>query len=291
MEAPEELRNLRIGLGLYVLVFFLKLAVYFATNVMVILAEAFHSLADILVAGFLLIAAAYSRREPDQAHMFGYGRAQNVAALVAATLFISFTSYKLYEEAIPRLWRAEIGDYQSLPLAIGVIVLSMLLAAVPLVRLLLQPDREPASKALFLELVNDELGLAAALVGTILLTRGIPLADPIAAIVVATIIAYNGVRLFRENFGYLLGQAPEPAVLQEIRDLAESVPGVQGVHELRAEYVGPETLHAGLHIEVDGGLAVREANRIAEEVQGRVHQELKSGYCYVHVDAIQSNEG
>ncbi len=65
--------------------------------------------------------------------MFGYGRAQNVAGLIAATLFISFTSYKLYEEAIPRLIRSEEASYQSLGLAVAILVLSMLIAAAPLV--------------------------------------------------------------------------------------------------------------------------------------------------------------
>ena len=39
--------------------------------------------------------------------MFGYGRAQNVAALVAAPLFISFTSLEPYKEAIPQLLNPE----------------------------------------------------------------------------------------------------------------------------------------------------------------------------------------
>ena len=39
--------------------------------------------------GFLLVAAVYSRRQADAVHMFGYGRAQNIAALVAATLQVS----------------------------------------------------------------------------------------------------------------------------------------------------------------------------------------------------------
>ena len=43
--------------------------------------------------------------------MFGYGRAQNVAALVAAILFISFTSFELYKEAIHRLFRPEQATY------------------------------------------------------------------------------------------------------------------------------------------------------------------------------------
>jgi divalent metal cation (Fe/Co/Zn/Cd) transporter len=56
--------------------------------------------------------------------MFGHGRAQNVAALVVATLFISFTSL-LYT----------------------------------------QKQRGAAAKAQFMESINDELGLIAALIG------------------------------------------------------------------------------------------------------------------------------
>jgi cation diffusion facilitator family transporter len=291
MKKGEDLRNLQLTLGIYLLIFVLKLAVYYVTNVMAMLAEAFHTLADILVSVFLLIAMVYSRREPDRVHMFGYGRAQNAAALVAATLFISFTSYKLYEEAIPRLFRVEAVEYQNLPLAIGTLLISMIIAAVPLVRLLQQKERGPAAKAQFMELINDELGLIAALVGTLFILAGQPLADPIAAIVVATIIAYNGVRLFMENFSYLLGRAPDAQVLREIERLAGSVPQVQGVHDLRAEYVGPDRLHAGLHIEVEGSLTVQEANKIAEAVQQRIHEGIESGYCYIHVEATRSGEG
>src|SRR5512134_887205 len=129
MKESGDIRSLKIALGAYILVLALKLSVYFMTGVMALLAESLHTLSDIFVSGFLLVAAYYSRKAADQVHMFGYGRAQNVAALVAATLFISFTSYKLYEEAIPQLFRAGEGTYQNLWLAVGVIVVSMIIAA------------------------------------------------------------------------------------------------------------------------------------------------------------------
>ncbi|HWU39476.1 MAG TPA: cation transporter, partial [Candidatus Acidoferrum sp.] len=135
LQQHRELRALKLTLGLYVVIFAMKLGVYFLTGVLALLAEALHTLSDIFVAGFLLLALVWSRKEADAIHMFGYGRAQNVAALVAATLFVSFTSFKLYEEAIPKLFRAEEAAYQNLWLAIGVVVVSMLIAAAPLVGL------------------------------------------------------------------------------------------------------------------------------------------------------------
>ncbi len=287
MKEQEDVRGLQLALGVYILVFAMKLSVYFLTGVMALFAEALHTLSDIFVSGFLLLAAYYSRKAADQAHMFGHGRAQNVAALVAATLFISFTSYKLYEEAIPRFFQPGEANYQNLPLALGVIVASMFIAAAPLVKLLRQKERGAAAKAQLMELVNDELGLLAALTGTVFILWGQPLADPIATIVVATIIAYNAVGLFRENLSFLLGRSPEPEWLAQMESQARSVPGVLGVHDLRAEYIGPDTVHAGMHIEVRRGLPIEEADRIAREVRERVHQGTKPGYCYIHVDPAE----
>ena len=111
MQKSDDIRSLQLTLGVYVLIFGMKLAAYVMSGVMALLAESLHTLSDIFIAGFLLVATLYSRKPADNTHMFGYGRTQNVAALVAATLFISFTSFELYKEAIPRLFRTEVTTY------------------------------------------------------------------------------------------------------------------------------------------------------------------------------------
>jgi divalent metal cation (Fe/Co/Zn/Cd) transporter len=63
-------------------------------------------------------------------------------------------------------------------------------------------------RAQLMELGNDQLGLLSALIGAALLTAGYPVADPLAAIVVATIIALNAIGRFRENLCLLLGRSP-----------------------------------------------------------------------------------
>jgi divalent metal cation (Fe/Co/Zn/Cd) transporter len=130
------------------------------SGVMALLAEALHTLSDIFISGFLLIAARYPRRRADEVCMFGYGRAQNVAALVAATVFFSFTSFELCREAIPRLLQSTVFDYQNLSLVVVVLVASMLIAAIPLIKLLLQKERGAAIKAQLLELGRRGPGAA-----------------------------------------------------------------------------------------------------------------------------------
>lgn len=282
-----EVRSLKVALGIYALLLVGKLAAYLLTGVMALLAEALHTLSDIFVSGFLLVALIYSRRPPDPVHAFGHGRAQNVAALVAATLFISFTSLQLYMEAIPRLWRPGEASYERLPLAAGTLIISMAIVAIPLLALLRGPRAGAAARAQFMELINDELGLLAALGGTLLAWKGIPAADPVASIVVATIIAVKGVGLFRDNADVLMGRSPDPEFLAEVERLARSVDGVLGVHALRAEYVGPDAVHVGMHVEVAPGLPVEDADRIAHQVEARVHEAVQPGFCVIHVDPAQ----
>ena len=290
MVESSDVRNLRLAVAVYAVILAAKVAAYLASGIMALFAEALHTLSDIFVSGFLLIAAVYSRREADGTHMFGYGRAQNIAALVAATLFISITSFELYREAIPRLFRPNETEYDNLPLALAVIVGSMLAAAIPLARLFIQKKRGAAANAQLMELVNDQLGLAAALIATILIPLGYPLADPIAAIIVATIIAANAIALFRDSASFLLGRSPGPEFMAELDRAARSVPGVVNVRGLRAEFIGPDTVHAGLHIEVAQELTIGEGARIVEEVRQRVHQDTRTGYCYIEIDPVHPAE-
>ena len=79
-----------LALSGYVVLFAGKLITYFFTKITVLYAEALHSLANVIIAVFLLIALVLSRKPADKNYRFGYGRAQNVASLIAATIGIIF---------------------------------------------------------------------------------------------------------------------------------------------------------------------------------------------------------
>ena len=92
--------------------------------------------------------------------------------------------------------------------------------------------------------------------------------------------------VFRENASYLLGRSPEPEYLQAMEEAACAVPGVLGVENLRAEYIGPDTVHAGMHLLVDPEITVREADRIAELVRESVLPCGGKGHCFIHVEPM-----
>lgn len=282
--SSRELRALQLSVATYLFVFAIKLGAYFVTGVLALLAEGIHSLTDVVIAAFVVLAFVYSHKTADKEHQYGHARAQNVAALVAATLFISFTSVQLYEEAFNQLVGQVPNTYQHLPLATGVVVLSMVVEATPLIWLFRYTSRGPVATAQLTDLVNDELALLAVLVGTLFLIQGYAIADPIAVIIVATVIAARGAVLLLQNASYLLGRSPDAAFLAHVAHIAETVDGVRQVHGLRGEYIGPGMVHLEMHVAVAPGTPIEVADRIADEVQDRLAAEGQCQYCTVHAE-------
>ena len=129
------------------------------------------------------------------------------------------------------------------------------------------------------------MSLAAALLGTILTRWGYPLADPAATALVATVIAWNGIGLFRENFDMVVGRSPGGEVLAKIAQVAAAVDGVIDAHDLRAERYGHGMVRCELHITIPRGTPIEEAHRLDQEVRNRVLQIDGVRQCHVHIDA------
>ena len=75
----------------------------------------------------------------------------------------------------------------------------------------------------------------------------------------------------------------EPELVGEIEHAPSHVAGVQGVHQVRARWVGHK-VHADLHITVDPDLSVRESHAIAEAVERNLRAHIRSfGGAVIHV--------
>jgi len=283
-EHATETRGIKIALIGYMILVVLQLAAYFLTNILVLFAQALEMLSDVLISAFLLFSASWSRKPADEFHMFGHGRAQNVAALVSAIILIFFMSLETFREAIPKLSQAEAGEFQDINLAVMVILIGMFVVAVPIIDILKVKARGASVKAQLVSLLKDEVSFIAGLIAVILVAQGYNLADPIASIFVAAVIAMGGVYLFKDNVHYLIGRAPDEEFVRKVETAAKSVNGVLGVHDLKAEYVGPDLVHVDFHIEVAKGTPIEEADRMSHEVDEKVSRETGCQHCVIHVD-------
>ena len=242
-------------------------------------------LSDVMVSFFHLLSLYWSRKPADEFHMFGHGRAQNVAAIVSATILIFFMSLEAFREAIPKLFQiSETSAFQNTYLALIAIFVGMLIIAIPSIDILRTKTKGASQKAQMVALLKDEVSYVAALIAVALVAQGYYVSDTIASLFVALIIALGGIYLLKDNVHYLVGRAPSQQFFEKVESTAKSVEGVLGVHDLKAEYVGPNIIQASLHIEIEKGTSIENADKIAHEVKEKVSRVTNCQYCVIHVD-------
>jgi cation diffusion facilitator family transporter len=266
------------------ILFILQLTVYFSSNILILLAGAFDSFSDILLSAFLLISIQWSRKPADEIHMFGHGRIQNVASLVIATIFILFLPIETFQAAIPKLFQPAGGDLHNINLALIVTGLAIVIYAIPLWDILRTKIRGSVLKTQLYAIIEMEFAFIASFISIILVAKGVWIADPITSIFIGIIIALTGIKLFVENAQFLIGKAPPQEFFNRITAVAMSVKGVLRVHDLKADYVGPNMVYTGFHINIANGTPIEMADRIAEEVQARVQKETYCKFCIIHID-------
>jgi len=170
-----------------------------------------------------------------------------------------------------------------------VILVGMFVVAIPTIDILKVKARSASVKAQLVALLKDEFSYVAALIAVVLVVQGYYLADPLASTFVATIIALGGLCLFKDSVHYLIRRAPSRQFLEKVESTAKSMEGVLGIHDLKAEYVGPNVVHTGFHIEVARDTPIEDAARIAHEVEKRVSRETGCQHCVIHVDPADNS--
>lgn len=283
--------GLRISLASRIILVGVKLVAFIFTGFLVLLGEALNSLVDVVITTSLIVSVRVGERGGDKEHPFGHRRIKSVVSLTAAALFISLTGVQLFREAIPRLFDPKAsGNYPSI--AMYVLGFSFFVNLVPIVFLIPRKSRKDISlRTELYDTINDQISLSAAILGIWFFSRGYYIGDPLATIVVATVIVLGGVILVKENFGLLLGKAPPDEVYEEAKRIITSVDQVLGVHDMIAEFVGPEVIHMDFDLELPPDMTLMESDRIVGEVKRRLRAESTHMItCSIHPCAHKGEE-
>jgi len=267
----------------------LKGVVWVATGSLAVQSEAVNSAADTAYSLVIVAGLYLTTQPPDFEHPHGHERIEPFVSLFVAAGIFAAGGIVLWQSG-RALLTGTVAVTQG-PYAVGVLALSAA-AKYGLYRYCLSAGKASNSPALVATATdnrNDILTAGAALVGVAGATAGYPLADPLAAILVAVGIIYTGVEVVRDNVAYLVGAAPPDELRKEILRRALEHPQVRGAHDVIAHYVGPE-IDVSLHIEVEGELTLYEAHDIETAVTQSVQELPEVDDVFVHVDPKELGE-
>lgn len=203
-----------------------------------LISDALHSLIDLGATLVTWFAVRVADRPPDAEHHYGHGKVESIAAL-GATVLLFILAGGVAVEGVQRLLQGGLTPTFSL-VPFAVLTIEMVVNGWR-AHVLRRTARETGSQALeadSLHFTSDLYGSAAVMIGLAFAAYGYSWGDPVAAIAVAVIVAWLGLRMGRQTIEALMDTAPL-GVPEQVARLMRSVPGVVRVERLRARTVGP----------------------------------------------------
>ena len=254
-------------------------------NSYALIADAIESATDIVSSGIVWLGLRTAAREPDDNHPYGHGKAEPLAAilvsaaLMAAAAFIAYKSIQLIQTP------------HALPARFTLAVLAIIIAIKEtLYRRVLRVGQEVDSAAVKADAWHhraDAITSFTAFVGISIALLGGPgyeSADDWAALVACCFIVFNAYQIFRPAFGEIMDEAPAGTWNEDVKALAEAVPGVVATEKCYVRKMGFEYF-ADLHVIVDGGISVREGHNIAGAVKAAIIKAKPAVYnVLVHIE-------
>src|SRR5215203_1020138 len=253
-----------------------QLVVVALSGSVALLSDTIHNFGDALTAVPLWVAFALSRLGASRRFTFGYGRVEDLAAVVAGYQAVDRL---INPQPVGLLWAV----------AVAALVGFVGNEAVAIFRI--RVGRQIGSAALVADGYHartDGWTSLAVLAGAVGVWLGYPLADPIVGLLIAAAILVIVWQSGKLVFTRLL-DGVDPEITDEIRHAASHAEGVGDVSEVRARWLG-HRLRAEVNVAVDPTLSVEEGHAIAREGNHRLMRELRylEG-AVVHVDPAQES--
>lgn len=238
---------------------------------------------DLLASLLTLYAVGFAAQPADDDHRFGHGKAEAIAALMQTLLILG--------SAVAIMWRAVLAfDTPDLPRApevgIGVSIIGIVLTVV-----LVMWQRSVVRRTGSIAIGTDSLHYQsdAVLNGTVIIAFvlsnyvGIHGADAVLGIVIALWIAWSALNSARDAIDMLMDREWPADKRARLFEIAATVPGIEGVHDLRTRSSGV-TDFVQFHVWLDPELTVTAAHDIVDAVELRLESAFPGSEFFIHVD-------
>jgi cation diffusion facilitator family transporter len=272
------------SIGIGCLVLGLKGAAWWITGSVALFSDALESTVNVAASLLALGALHFAARPADANHPYGHDKVEFFAAVIEGVLIV-VAALSIFDQA----WNTWYDPHPiGMPVqGIGLNAVATALNGVWSV-VLLRTGKHLRSPAL----LADGRHLLADVVTSVGIALGVALAvvtghlvlDPLLAAMTGVYVLWSGMAMISSSVGGLMDAAPEPAVVNRIRELvAESAVGALEAHDLRTRHAGRLTF-LEFHLVVPGTMTVAESHAICDRIEETLQREMQQLVVTIHVE-------
>ena len=239
-----------------------------------LIADAIESTTDVLSSLLVLFGLKYAIKPADKNHPYGHGKAEPLVTFGVVGFLLMSATLIAYESILHIQTPHQIPETYTL-IVLGVIVI----VKETFYRIVTKKGDQTNSSALKADAWHhrsDAITSLTAFVGisvAIYFGEGYESADDWAALLASGFILYNAYLIFRPALSEIMDEHVYDDLVQEIRTIARTVPGVMDTEKCFIRKTGL-TYYVDLHAIVDQEISVREGHNIAHRLKNELLSQL-----------------
>jgi cation diffusion facilitator family transporter len=241
---------------------------------------------DVISSVIATIGISAGSKASDDEHQYGHERLECVAAILLSGIIMA-VGILLFVDGVTTIVR---GTYQSRP-PIGFVAVILAIVSIVVKQVMVLYSRWASKRTGSVALMasawdsqSDVFATTGGLIGILLARLGYPIADSIAAIIIALFIFRVGLTVFKDGTDQMVDRACDETMIEEVRTLILAQQGVRRIDLLKSRTFASRC-YVDVEISADGSLSLTEAHAIAERVHDVIEDSFSEiKHCMVHVN-------
>ena len=266
----------------------MKMLIGFLSGSIAIVADAVNNLADASSSLITLVGFKLASMPEDDEHPYGHARMEYLAGM-AVSVMIIIVGVELGKSSIEKILHPS-----PLEFSWTVVIVLLLAIAIKVWQSLFNISAGKKINSLALiatgtdsrnDVISTSVVLAGVLMGHFLNVQ----IDGYLGLAVALFILWSGISLVKETVSPLLGEAPDPDLVNNIEKQTMNFDGVLGIHDLVVHNYGPGKIFASVHIEVDSDVDVMLSHDLVDNIEKQISHDLHL-LLTAHMDPVNTHD-
>ncbi len=252
-----------------------------------IMADAFNNLSDAGSSFVTLVGFWFAGKKPDSDHPFGHGRFEYISGFVVS-MAILLMGVELARTSVGKIIHPQEIDTTMAAFVILLISVCVKVYMFAYNYTIGKKIHSMAMAATALDSISDAVATMVVFF-SMLIAKYIHInVDGISGLIVSVFILYTGYSAARETISPLLGRAPDPEVVEKIKEIVNKYEDVVGMHDLVIHDYGPGRMMVSLHAEVSGAGNIFVLHDAIDRLEKHINKELCCE-TVVHMDPVETD--
>jgi len=253
-----------------------------------ITADGVNNLSDTGSSVITLIGFKMAGKPADKDHPFGHERIEYISGMIVAFVIV-LLGLELVKSSFDKIMNPESIKFSYIMIVVLILSIAVKLWQSYINGKIADKISSAAMKATSLDSRNDVIATSVILASIIVSkTTGYQI-DGYMGMIVALFIIFSGVNILKDLMNPLLGELPDPELVESIENKIMEYEGILNIHDLVVHNYGPNKYFATVHAEVDARQDILLCHDLIDNIERDFATDLDINLV-IHLDPVITDD-